>query len=160
MVVVIIYTFLQVVIGILEQAHYTLEAFINTAGTGIDQEIFDLGLDGTHTSGSDIGFRFRIGTNDILRLPIIVEVVLLVSVMILTSTPISRGRWYHVAYVRDGNNFLLLLMDKELLESNKFFIGELEFTWGVKLGYAHAWGVINTLRDKFPMLHCKRNCFL
>ena len=66
MVVVIIYTFLQVVIGILEQA-YTLEAHLSIQpGTGIDQEIFDLGLDGTHTSGSDIGFRFRIGTNDIL----------------------------------------------------------------------------------------------
>ena len=75
---------------------YTLEAFINTAGTGIDQEIFDLGLDGTHTSGSDIGFRFRIGTNDILYAANHSGSSVVGQCYDTEPTPISRGRWYHV----------------------------------------------------------------
>ena len=37
--------------------------------------------------------------------------------------------------MRDGNNFATFV-DGQRIAANKFFIGELEFCWGVKLGYA------------------------
>ena len=117
---------------------YTLEAFINTDGTGINQEIFDLGLDGTHSTGNDIGFRFRIGTNDILYAANHSGGSVVGQCYDTGSAPIGVGRWYHIAYVRDGNNFATFIDGKRIATATSSSSVNWNSAWGVKLGYAHA----------------------
>ena len=100
---------------------FTLEAYINLVEAGLDQEIFNLGLDGTHSTGSDMGFRLRIGQNERLYAACHSGSSVIGQCYDAAGKSCNTGRWYHVAYVRDGNNFATFIDGVRIATCNKFF---------------------------------------
>ena len=122
---------------------FTLEAYINLVEAGLDQEIFNLGLDGTHSTGSDMGFRLRIGQNERLYAACHSGSSVIGQCYDAAGKSCNTGRWYHVAYVRDGNNFATFIDGVRIATATSSSANNWNAAWGVKIGYAHAGGAQN-----------------
>ena len=122
---------------------FTLEAYINLVEAGLDQEIFNLGLDGTHSTGSDMNFRLRIASNERLYAACHSGNSVIGQCYDASGKKCNPGRWYHVAYVRDGNNFATFIDGVRIATATSSASCNWNAAWGVKIGYAHAGGAQN-----------------
>ena len=122
---------------------FTLEAYINLVEAGLDQEIFNLGLDGTHSTGADMNFRLRIAQNERLYAACHSGTSVIGQCYDASGKSCNTGRWYHVAYVRDGNNFATFIDGVRIATATSSASCNWNNAWGVKIGYAHAGGAQN-----------------
>ena len=90
-----------------------------------------------------MGFRLRIGQNERLYAACHSGSSVIGQCYDAAGKSCNTGRWYHVAYVRDGNNFATFIDGVRIATATSSSANNWNAAWGVKIGYAHAGGAQN-----------------